>query len=312
MHLTVPEIITLSCLFGIGSKKLYRVADLPSGDLLSRINACGLTLREEGKTVEVSTHHLEEASVRAEKIIRASEEQGVTLISYQDENYPEILRHTINEKGDWAPPLLLYAMGDVNTLSMPCITIAGTRHPSPEGAKAARYLAEGFVREGFCIVSGLANGCDTAAHEGALVAGGKTVAFLAHGLHMVVPAENRLLAARIVEQGGLLLSEYPWGMAFSKYSFIARDRLQAGLSKATIVVQSDVKGGSMHVAHATLKANKPLYTLYFDDEETRALPISAGNAYLAQKGARYLKGGDDLHIVSSAILTQPICPYSLF
>lgn len=106
--------------------------------------------------------------------------------------------------------------------------------------------------------------------------------------------------------------EYPVGMSFSKYSFISRDRLQAGLSRATVVVQTDKNGGSMHVANATLAARKTLFTIYFEDEKTRSLDISKGNASLVAKGARYLKESDDLHRVAEQIIHQSSLPTSLF
>lgn len=312
MHLTIPEIISLYCLFGVGSKKLYPIAALSEGDLLQRIHQCGFTLKEKGRVVAVEAHHLEMAQVQADRIIQQSKENGIALLGYGDEAYPEILRKTVDEKGSLAPPLLLYAKGDLSALKEPCVAVAGTRQPSSDGAKAAGFVARGLVREGFCVVSGLAAGCDAVAHESVLNEGGKTIAFMAHGLHQVYPTENQALADRMLAQGGLLLSEFPYGASCSKYGFIARDRLQAGLSLATVVVQTDVKGGSMHVANATLAARKPLYTIYFEDEKTRSLDITAGNASLVAKGARYLKTSDDLHRVAEQIVYQSSLPTSLF
>lgn len=302
MSLTVKEIIMLSSLFGVASKKIYRVAESQGGDLLRRVNSCGLTIRENAKNVEVTASHLDEAYMRAEKIMRRSEELGIGFLSYYDDAYPELLRGTISERGELMPPLMLYTKGDLSALNQPCLTIAGTRTPSEEGAKASAYFAREFVKEGFCIVSGLALGCDSAAHRGVLDAKGRTVALMAHGLDIVMPPENKGLAAEIVDAGGLLLSEYPVGMPYSKFSFISRDRLQAGISLSTIVVQTNVEGGSMHVSNCTLKAGKPLFTTYFKDERTRSLAVSAGNDFLVRQGARYLRGEDDLHLVAQSVL----------
>lgn len=312
MHIDLAEIIALSSLWGVGSKKLYHLLDLPDGDLLETIHQCGWTLRIDGRNVPVEERHLDEAREYAERVIEISKENGIGFLYYGDVAYPEILRKTVSEKGELAPPLLLYTKGDVSALNTPCVTIAGTRHPSPDGAKIAGFVAGEFVREGFCVVSGLAAGCDAVAHESALREGGKTIAFMAHGLHQVYPPENRALADRMLAQGGLLLSEFPFGASCSKYGFISRDRLQAGLSLATVVVQTDVNGGSMHVANATLAARKPLFTIYFEDEKTRSLDISKGNASLVAKGARYLKESDDLHRVAERIIHQSSLPTSLF
>ncbi len=281
-------------------------------DLIRRLMESSLTIKEEGRTLPIGEPQLERAFAYAQKVIERSQAEGIQFLLYGDEAYPEILRRTTNERGELTPPVLLYAKGNLSVMKEPCIAIAGTRHPSQEGVAASKQLAEAFVKEGMAIVSGLALGCDTAAHEGALAAQGKTIAFLAHGLHMVSPAENIGLANRIVENGGLLLSEYPVGMPFSKYSFISRDRLQAGLSQATVVVQTDMNGGSVHVANATLAAQKPLYSVYFQDERTRALEISQGNGYLVKKGAKYLSVTDDIHAVVQSILSKPTFPTTLF
>lgn len=133
------------------------------------------------------------------------------------------------------------------------------------------------------IVSGLALGCDTAAHEGALKVGGATTAFLGGGLDEIYPQENEGLARRIVERGGLLLSEYPVGTQGNKYTLVARDRLQAGLAAATLVVQCSRHSGTMHASKATLSAGKPLlvveYKSWVDPSKTE------GNEYLKSIGA---------------------------
>lgn len=310
--MTLSETIALSYLLGIASKKLYRFMEYTGEDLIQRLMESSLTIKEEGESIPIGKTHIEQAFAYAQKVIERSQAEEIQFLLYGDEAYPEILRRTTNERGDLTPPVLLYAKGDLSVAKEPCIAIAGTRHPSQEGVAASKQLAEAFVKEGLAVVSGLALGCDTAAHEGALAAKGKTVAFLAHGLHMVTPTENIGLAKRIVENGGLLLSEYPVGMSFSKYSFISRDRLQAGLSRATVVVQTDKNGGSMHVANATLMSQKPLYSVYFQDERTRALEISQGNDYLVKKGAKYLSVTDDLHAVAQSILNKPSFPTTLF
>lgn len=297
LNLTTKEIIALGSLFGVGSKRIYAIAETPGEDLLRRISACGFSLKENGKEVTVSSTHLERAFGFAESVLRQCEKWGVKALRYDDEAYPEMLRCTVDEKGDPTPPLLLYALGDLFALSAPCVAIVGTRNPTKEGAQTAHYLSKHFAEEGFCIVSGLALGCDTYAHRGALEANGRTVAFLAHGLDTLIPPENKNLAKDIVRRGGLLLSEYPFGTSNTKYAFIARDRLQGGLSVATIVVQTSTEGGSMHVAKCTLKAGKPLYTVYFKDASVRAMEATSGNELLTRMGGQYLRSDTGLQDV---------------
>ena len=148
---------------------------------------------------------------------------------------------------------------------------------------------------------GLAIGCDTCAHRGALKVSGKTTAFLAHGLTTIYPPQNESLAKEIIEKGGLLMSEYPIGTNLSPYNLVARDRLQAGLAMATLVIQTGEKGGTMHAALTTLKANKPLYAVQFKDNATNNHEKCLGNAFLVKRGAKYINGSDNLDEISEII-----------
>lgn len=295
MSLSVKEIITLNTLFGVGSKHIYPIAFQPcNAPILERIRQNNIPFKIDGKRTSITAQHILEAEQTADRIITDSIQSKIGLLSFFDDNYPDKLRRTIDEKGNATPPLLLYYKGDLSLLHMPCATIVGTRQPSVAGVKASSYLSQQLARQGFCIVSGLALGCDTAAHKSALNENGKTIAILAHGLDIITPYSNKALAHEIVTKGGLLLSEYPIHTSFSKYSFISRDRLQASLSNLCIVVQTGINGGCMHVSNATLLSHKPLYTVYFKDEATRNLDITAGNDYLVKKGATYLTGNDNL------------------
>ena len=104
-------------------------------------------------------------------------------------------------------------------------------------------------------------GCDSLAHSATLDAGGKTIAVMGHGLHMIAPTQNQNLAERILDSSGLLVSEYPMGMAPTKYSYVQRDKTQAALSRSIILVQSEVDGGSLHACRAALKAGKKVFFL---------------------------------------------------
>jgi DNA processing protein len=182
----------------------------------------------------------------------------------------------------------------------------GTREVTSEGIKGDLYISGEFARRGFNIVSGLAIGCDTYAHKGALNVGGKTTAFLANSLEysLIYPSENKGLAEEIVDKGGLLLSEYSIGKNANKYNLVARDRLQSALSLATIVIQTGIKGGTMHAANTTLKSGKPLYAMKYKDEFTNQHEKSLGNAYLVKQGAKYISGGDNIDELCQSILNS--------
>lgn len=118
-----------------------------------------------------------------------------------------------------------------------------------------------FAKENYSIISGLAIGCDTYAHQGCLDANGMTVAVLSSGLNTIYPIKNIELAERIVDNNGCLLSEYPIGVASFKNNFVERDRIESGLSLGTIVIEANIKSGSMHTANFTLKQKRALACL---------------------------------------------------
>ena len=223
---------------------------------------------------------------------KCAEEEGIGIITYYDSLYPEILRNCKNEQGKLDPPLVLYYRGDIKILEIPGIAVIGTREPTPNGIKAGEFFAFEFAKRGFNIISGLAMGCDTTGHKGALAARGLTTAFLANGLDWdsIYPKENLALAQDIVAKGGLLLSEYPVGQSCGRYGLVARDRLQAGLARATVVVQTGVKGGTMHAVNATIASGKPLFAVVYRDSADSSHEKVQGNLMLVQdKGAYPLK-----------------------
>jgi DNA processing protein len=127
------------------------------------------------------------------------------------------------------------------------VTVFGTREPSRRGRELAHMIGRYLSRLGYTIVSGLARGIDTEAHLGATYyEGGTTIAVMAHGLHMVYPPENADTANYIVARGGALVSEHAYGVAIHRHAFPKRNRIQSGLSVASILVESGVRSGSMH------------------------------------------------------------------
>lgn len=160
----------------------------------------------------------------------------------------------------------------------------------PQSEKAASFLAYSFASRGLNIVSGLALGCDTAAHQGALKTGtGKTIAVLGNGLDTIYPPQNTDLAAEILEQGGLLLSEFEIGTNAANYTFVERDLIQAGISKAVIVAQTKIDGGSMHAAIAASYTGKRVYSVKYTDPQLDHSDYCNGNHELVQNyGASYI------------------------
>lgn len=285
MALNTELLITLQQLKGFGNKTILELSKVLTARTIDDLCDEWHSLKGK-KYAKVSEGDLRNANQFACRIIEASEFEGIGTISYYDEIFPGVLRTCVDEDGKQNPPVVLYYRGDINALKKPGIAVIGTREPTLNGTKAGTFFAGELAKRGFNIVSGLAVGCDTTGHEGALSVGGTTTAFLANSLawNDIYPQENVELAHRIVENGGLLLSEYPLGYKGGKYAFIARDRLQAGLSYATLVVQTGERGGTLHAVNATLASNKPLYAIkYNNDTELRHQKVQ-GNIKLLKEG----------------------------
>ena len=299
-HLTI---ISLSSIKGVGPKKLQMlIGHVIDNDIIIKTWAdlYDFLMTYAPASIKISEDIAEDAFRCARKIIYESERLGIGILTYFDEEYPESLRHTTTEDGKIDPPMILYYKGNLEALKKPGIAIIGTRNPSTEGLVSGETLSGEIASLGYNIVSGLALGCDSLAHMGALHVNGTTTAFLAHGLDTIYPVENTRLAMIIEKKGGLLLSEYPVGTKCNAYRLVARDRLQAGLAKATVVIQTGVKGGTMHAVNSTLAAGKPLLAMRFDDNVMR-LPNVAGNAFLIGKGAIPLNRTTDLKALFNRI-----------
>lgn len=239
------------------------------------------------------SHTLDTAKVRlgfkkAEHIIEQSRYENIHFCSFLDQDYPTSLLSTPGF------PLVLNYKGDLRVFQhQESIALIGTRSPSEFSAFSGRHLGELFSSAGFNIVSGLALGCDTSAHQGALKFKGKTTAVLAHGLESIYPIENMKLAGEILSCGGVLISEYFYGEPIKRKHFIERDRIQAGLSKAVIVIETGMTGGTMHTVNFAKKYKRILACLWSERFEKEN--IAAGNKSLIGSGAFVLQNQTDVN-----------------
>lgn len=309
MGLSYEQIITLQNLHGCGYATITRIG-AESNESVSLFNLRDfyeyikdLVYQNRVTRFKVpSFSYFEEANKCARILLTKTEEKGISVISKYDNDYPEMLKSTIDEKGKLCPPILLYYKGDLSVTKKVGVAIIGTREPTKEGVYAGEFFGERLAEAGFNIVSGLAIGCDTAGHRGALNAlEGKTTAFLAHGLDSVYPTENTGLAEEIVERGGLLMSEYTIGEFVNRYYLVERDRLQAALSAATIVIQTGIHGGTNHAANTTLISGKPLFCVKYGSEELMHNERVEGNMVLVSKGARFITSQDFMDQITSLI-----------
>ena len=217
-------------------------------------------------------------------------ENGVEVLCPFDERFPRALRDIPN------PPALLTVRGALVDADCPSIAIVGTRSPSEEGRDAARTLAMAAAANGWCVVSGLALGIDTAAHEGALAAGGRTVAVLGCGIQRIYPYENRSLADSIVEHGALM-SEQPLDARPTTERLTARNRLQSGLARAVVVVETGPTGGSHVTASHARRQGRPVFAVAWPGGDRRA----QGTAALLARGAYPADVSGDLGALLAAI-----------
>ena len=177
------------------------------------------------------------------------------FITIKDDVYPECLKEISN------PPLKLYYKGNLDLLKDErLIAVVGTRNPSSYGKLCCEYMVKKMTSANITIVSGFAKGIDSIAHKTSLLAGGKTIAVIASGLDIVYPASN-LSLYREIEEKGLILSEYEAGVKPFKSNFPQRNRIIAGLSRGTIVVESKDRGGSLITADLALEFNRDVYAV---------------------------------------------------
>jgi len=263
-----------------------------------RLEATGIVCPEQTRALTAPT-----ALARAEAELESLANEGVRLVTMDDAEYPPGLLILPD------PPLALWAAGRLEAQFDKCIAIVGTRSPDAAAERLARDLAGALVQSGRVIVSGLAYGIDTAAHRGALDAGGRTIAILGSGLRRIYPSENRQLAADITEQGAVVAEVGP-DAAVTRQQLLARDRLQAAMSAVVVVVQCLSQCGSLVTAGHARAYGRGLVGFWWPDE-----PNAAGGRRLSRMGATMLEPGEIpaiVQVVESAIYTRPPAQEGLF
>ena len=204
-------------------------------------------------------------------------------ISPGDDDYPELLTQLQD------PPQVLYVLGNIDALHLPSLAIVGSRNPTSGGARNAFEFSRHLARSGFCIVSGLAQGIDAAAHRGALEADAVTVAILGNGIDTVYPESNRELADAIVVKGALV-SEYPPGTPPLRAYFPQRNRLISGLSLGTLVVEAARRSGSLITARLASEQGREVFALPGSIHN----PLARGCHQLLRDGARLVESVNDI------------------
>jgi DNA processing protein len=206
------------------------------------------------------------------------------LMTWEGVGYPAALTEIED------PPTLLFGIGQAAALERPLtLAVVGSRTPSPQGSRDAGAFAHDLALSGIAVVSGLARGIDTAAHEGALKANGVTIAVVGTGLDTVYPPQNTALAQAIAERG-LVLSEFPLGTAARPSHFPLRNRIISGLSAGTLVVEAALKSGSLITARMALEQGKEVFAIPGSIHS----PLSKGCHQLIKQGAKLVESATDI------------------
>lgn len=205
-------------------------------------------------------------------------------ITLKDHDYPKQL------KDIKSAPQELYIEGDINCANLPCITVVGSRNMSEYGKNMTRKIVKELVEAGICIVSGLAVGIDTVAHETCLENGGRTIAVLGSGLNKVFPAENKALFNQIKNSGGCVMSEYMPDEIAQKTYFPARNRIVSGLSLGTLVIEAAYRSGTSITANFAIEQGKKVFCI----PNSIGSKNSSGTINLIKKGAIMVTEGKEI------------------
>ena len=251
-------------------------------EMLCRVE--GVTLRLARK---IKNHELPDAVKKDLDLVRR---RRIHIITMNDPTYPALLRHIDD------PPPFLYVRGTLNP-EVNCISIVGSRNATTYGRSTARRLAADLATQGFAVVSGMALGIDTAAHEGALQAQGETIAVLGSGFEHIYPASNRKLSGLIAENGAVI-TEFPMLTGPEAHNFPIRNRIISGMSLGTVVVEASRKSGSLITARLAAEQNREVFAVPGSIQSFKSI----GTHTLIKQGAKLVENVQDIiEEVSSSV-----------
>ncbi len=224
-----------------------------------------------------------EKSVDLKAELKRIAEFGCEVVTQADETYPELLRQIYD------PPIVLYVKGELKTRDKQSVALVGSRLTTHYGVEVARKLAYQLAGVGVTVVSGGARGIDTAAHQGALSGKGRTVAVLGTGINLVFPPENAQLFERIAASGAVI-TQFPFNRAADKQSFPIRNRIVAGMTLGTVVVEANLTSGALITANMAVDGGRQLFAVPGRIDS----PRSKGCHDLIKKGAKLCESIEDI------------------
>lgn len=250
------NILTLSCFGKIGPRGFDKISSIFDIEKIPVSTLKKSDLLSVGFSAEISQElctYISKFDIDAE--LASLQKHNNYFISRQNKYYPELLKEISDA------PFILYIKGNASALSGLNLAVVGSRKHTHYGTQVLERIIPSVVECGIQVVSGLAYGIDAFAHKITLGASGITVAVIGSGLDNIYPSENKVLAEKIIEGGGAIVSEYPLGTAPLRQHFPARNRIISGLSKGTLVVECDIKSGAMITAHHALEQNRDVFAL---------------------------------------------------
>jgi DNA processing protein len=276
--------IALNLIEGVGPVRartlLNHFGDAPK--ILAASKSELLRVRNIGEEVAESISNWEKSVDLAGELKRIADFGCHVLIS-SDENYPALLREIYD------PPLVLYVKGALTAKDKNAVAMVGSRQTTHYGIETARKLAYQLAYVGVTVVSGGARGIDTAAHQGALSAKGRTVAVLGTGINLVFPTENAELFQRISENGAVI-TQFPFNRPADKQTFPIRNRIVAGMTLGTVVVEANSTSGALITANMAVEAGRQIFAVPGRIDS----PRSKGCHDLIKKGAKLCEGAEDI------------------
>lgn len=275
--------IALNLVRGIGAVRFRNLLDY-FGDAKSAWEASQAHLLAAGLSPKIAQNLAQlRTAVDLSRIQAQLEHLQARALTWEDADYPSRLRQ-IDQ-----PPPVLYLRGELTPADEWAVALVGTRRVTSYGRQVTEHLAAALVQHGITIVSGLARGVDSVAHQAALDAGGRTIAVLGHGIDRIYPPENQRLAERILERGALI-SDYPLGTQPEAANFPPRNRIISGLSLAIVVVEAGRQSGALITADFAVEQNREVFAV----PGNIFAPQSKGTNWLIQQGARPLLAAEDL------------------
>jgi DNA processing protein len=238
---------------------------------------------------------MEDLREQAEGDIRTMRIRGIGCVSFVSSRYPPLLRELYD------PPALVFFRGVLPDPERPLVAVVGTRRPTAAASSQAYDIGKSLAGAGIPVVSGLALGIDAMAHRGNLEGGAPTVAVLGSSPDEVYPGTNRVLARRIIDRGGVILSEYPPGTGPRKWNFPARNRIISGLARGTVIVEAPASSGALITARFALEQGRDLWVTSSGVNSTRG----EGTRKLAEEGARVISGAAEILGEWGIVLENP-------